>query len=174
VPMALCGAAVAVAALGWFARVVPIAPLTRSALIAGFAAGLVAYRVPRYEAPVVRVHPDLAAAIERAEGLVPDGDVIVTPERHLVFMAAWYTRREVRLDPRTVERARRWRLVPMAYMSPGLVGAIDRVRANGATIESLHTGNIDGVVLMREPVWDAVLGELDGPERDFYARWPTH
>jgi hypothetical protein len=135
-------------------------------------AGLALYRPGRYEAPVVRADPAMAAAVAAAR--VPAGDMIVCPERHLVFMTVWYTGVETRLDPASVPAARRWRLVPMSYMSENLVRAIDEAREAGRIATGLHRGNPNGLVLMPEATWDWVLGRLEGGERAWYQRWPTH
>ena len=101
-------------------------------------------------------------------------DVVVSPERHLVFMTVWYTGVETRLDPTSVPVARRWRLVPMSYMSENLVRALDEAREAGRIAIGLHRGNPNGLVLMPEATWDWVLGRLEGGERAWYQRWPTH
>src|SRR5690606_6261759 len=126
-----------------------------------------------YQAPVVRVHPDLAAAVEAARGRVPPGGVLITPERHIAFMAVWYTRVEARLRPEPVAPERRWRLIPMAYMSEHLARAIDEVREEQPVI-SLHRGHPLGLVLLPEATWRAVLSRLPLAERDHYRRWVTY
>ncbi|HEU5060825.1 MAG TPA: glycosyltransferase family 39 protein [Kofleriaceae bacterium] len=140
------------------------------------ATGIALYRPGRYEAPVVRADPDLAAAVAAAKGRVPAGDMIVSPERHLVFMTVWYTGVEARLDPESVPPARRWRLIPMSYMSESLVRALDDARAGEdvAPPISLHRGNRNGLVLLREPTWQWVLARLPAPEAETYRRWPVH
>jgi len=138
--------------------------------------GLALYRPGRYEAPVVRADPDLAAAVARAKGQVPPGDIIVTPERQILFMTVWYTGIETRLDPSTVPAARRWRLIPMAYMNEDLVRALDDARAApdvGPPL-SLHRGNPNGLVLLPEKTWEWVLARLPDAEARAYRRWPTH
>ena len=140
------------------------------------ATGLALYRPGRYEAPVVRADPDLAAAVARAAGQVPEGDRIVTPERQLVFMTVWYTGVETRLDPDSVPAAHRWRLVPMSYMSASLQRALDDARAAPGVAPplSLHRGNRNGLVLLREATWDWVLARLPPDEARGYRAWPTH
>jgi hypothetical protein len=140
------------------------------------ATGIALYRPGRYEAPVVRADPDLAAAIAGARGRVPAGDIIVSPERHILFMTVWYTGIETRLDPESVPAARRWRLIPMSYMSEHLVRALDDAReaAGVAPPISLHPGNRNGLVLLPEKTWEWVLGRLPTDEADGYRRWPTH
>ena len=138
--------------------------------------GIALYRPGRYEAPVVRADPDLAAAVEAARGRVPAGDTIVSPERHLVFMTVWYTGVETRLDPSSVPAKRRWRLIPMSYMSESLIRAIDEARAAPGVAPpiSLHRGNPNGLVLLPEVTWEWLLARLPAPEADAYRRWPVH
>ncbi len=138
--------------------------------------GIALYRPGRYEAPVVRADPDLAAAVAAARGRVPAGDMIVSPERHIVFMTVWYTGIEARLDPESVPAAHRWRLVPMSYMSGALLGALAAARSapGVAAPISLHRGNPDGLVLMPEATWEWILARLPDEEARAYRRWPTH
>jgi hypothetical protein len=140
------------------------------------ATGLALYRPGRYEAPVVRADPDLVAAVARAKGQVPAGDLIVTPERQILFMTVWFTGVETRLDPASVPAARRWRLIPMAYMSAALIRALDGARAApGVTPpRALHAGNPNGLVLLPEATWDWVLARLPAAEARTYRAWPTH
>ncbi|HEY8143896.1 MAG TPA: hypothetical protein VIG06_14525 [Kofleriaceae bacterium] len=140
------------------------------------ATGIALYRPGRYEAPVVRADPDLAAAVAAARGRLPAGAMIVSPERHLVFMTVWYTGVETRLDPDSVPADRRWRLIPMSYMSEALVGALDAARAapGVAAPISLHRGNPNGLVLLPEPTWTWILARLPPPEARAYRSWPTH
>ena len=140
------------------------------------ATGIALYRPGRYEAPVVRADPDLAAAVAAARGRVPPGDMIVSPERHLVFMSVWYTGVETRLDPASVPEARRWRLIPMSYMSEPLIRALDDARAapGVAPPVSLHRGNRNGLVLLPESTWRWILARLPAAEARAYRSWPTH
>jgi len=167
-----------------FAPLAVAAPLCASALLARcspawrmtilmLVIGAALVRPRGYQAPVVRVHPDLAAAVEAARGRVPPGGVLITPERHIAFMAVWYTRVEARLRPEPVAPERRWRLIPMAYMSEHLARAIDEVREEQPVI-SLHRGHPLGLVLLPEATWRAVLSRLPLAERDHYRRWVTY
>jgi hypothetical protein len=170
-PLALAAPAAAAAA----ATLVGLAPRWRmSALM--LLTGLALYRPTRYEAPVVRADPDLAAAVERARGRLPPAAVLVCPERHLLFMAVWYTGVEARLSAGSVPPARRWRLLPGHYMNDDLLAAIDRARsaAGVAPPVGLHAGNPDGLVLVPEETWRWVLAQLPPRSRVSYQSWPVY
>ena len=168
-PLALAAAAVAAAAL---ARLSPSARMTAVM----FAAGLVLVLPARYEAPVVRADPDLAAAVAAAARVLPPGAVVVAPERHIVFMTTWYTRAPASMRPGATPAARRYRLVPMSYMSEGLARALDDARsaAGVAPPVSLHRDHRNGLVLVAEPTWTWVLARLSPAERAHYRAWPVH
>lgn len=168
-PLAIA-AALATAALG--ARLSPMARMTTLMLLSGLAL----YRPGPYRAPVVQVHPDLAEAVASARGLIPAGDIIISPERHIVFMSTWYTRVETRLHPDEIPPERRWRLLPMAYQSQNLSRAINDARRQPDLPPpiSLHAGHPNGLVLLREATWQWVLTHLEGPERAHYQSWPTY
>lgn len=169
-PLALTAASVAAAAL---AR---LSPGARMATVM-FAAGLVLVRPARYEAPVVRADPDLAAAVAAAAAILPPGAVVIAPERHIVFMTTWFTRAPARLRPETTPPAHRYRLLPMSYMSDGLARAVDDARVAGAGVAppvGLHAGHRNGLVLVAEPTWEWMLGRLSPAERTYYSAWPVH
>ena len=152
-----------------------LSPMTRMTIVM-LVAGLALYRPGRYEAPVIQADPDLAAAVEAAHAHLAPGDVVVCPERHLVFMNVWYSGVETRLRPPTASTARVWRLIPMAYMSEGLHAALDAARAADGVAPpiSLHRGHRNAVVLLPEATWSWVLDRMSGPERAYYDAWPTH
>jgi hypothetical protein len=126
---------------------------------------------------VVDVHPAMQAGMRALDGLVPDGDVIIVPERHLMFMAAWYSGRATRLRPEPVAPARRWRLLPRAYISDELGHLMDRARtllpASLARPRGLHPGHENGLVLIPEATWQWFVDALPARESRFYQRWPT-
>ena len=70
----------------------------------------------------ILAHPAMVAAIQALH--VPDGDTVIVPERHIVFMVAWYTRADVQIRPEGIEPARRWRLLPLAWT--GLNSPLDK------------------------------------------------
>ncbi|HUS68720.1 MAG TPA: hypothetical protein VMZ28_29490, partial [Kofleriaceae bacterium] len=170
VPLAVLAPAVLARAA---ARLSPTARMTIVMLVAGLAL----YRPGRYEAPVVKADPDLAAAVQAAQTHLAPGDVVICPERHLVFMNVWYSGVETRLRPASeAPRGTQWRLLPMATMSEGLQAALDDARVAGgiASPISLHRGHRNGVVLLPEATWSWVLDHMSGPERAYYEAWPTH
>jgi hypothetical protein len=125
----------------------------------------------------VRVHPAMQAGIQAARGVVPDGEVIITPQRQLVFMVTWYTGADARLRPEPVPAERRWRLLPGRMIDPALAEAIDRARRE-APAElprpwGLHPNHRNGLVLMPEATWRWVLEQTPAPVRAHYERWVT-
>src|SRR5262249_8304268 len=118
VPMGLCAAAV----VGHLAAYVPKEARTIVPVV--FAAVWVAVQPPPRDAGIVRTHPALAlGAAALATDLPPDA-IVICPERHIVFMAAWYTGADVRLRPEGVPPDRAWRLLPLAFI--GKDSALDR------------------------------------------------
>jgi hypothetical protein len=128
---------------------------------------------------VVLAHPAMITAVMASSQYIPRGATVIGPERHILFMVAWYARAKVGLDPTRVPYAERVRLLPGAFIglapdSP-LGAALDRARTDPAvaTPISLHPRHRNGLVLVTEPTWDWLLTQLpDGP-RQYYARWPT-
>jgi hypothetical protein len=128
---------------------------------------------------VVRVHPAMQAAVRAVDGLVPPGDVVIVPERHIAFMVVWYTDADARLRPEPVPAARRWRLLPRARIHPALDAALDRARAHAAATgaiappRGLHPTHANGLVLIPEATWQWLMAELPPDVRAHYQRWPT-
>ena len=152
-------------------------PLTRAAIGLGLAGFIVAARPAAYTAPVVEQHPALVAAVRAADGAIPQGDAIVTPERRLAFMATWFTRRSAAQRPEAIETTRRWRLLPLPYMSGPLLRAIEAERASSSDaglIRSLHPHDPLGLVLIAEASWSRILSRLTAAERARYDAWPTY
>lgn len=169
VPMALCGGTVAGALLAH------LAPLGRAAVAVPFAVALVMARPSMPREGVVMVHPAMQAAVRGLDGVVPHGDIIIVPERHIAFMATWYSGSPVRLRPEPVPAERRWRLMPMALMSPELARAIDEARAQAHLTRprGLHPDHRNGLVIMPEATWQWILDQLPPGPRAHYQRWPT-
>lgn len=173
VALALCAAALAGVIGGCLSR-------ARVALVTvPFALAFLLARPAHSREGVVEVHPAMQAGMRALRGLVPEGDVIIVPERHLMFMAAWYSERATRLRPEPVAPARRWRLVPLAYMSDELARRIEHARSHTLAPASLvrprglHPGHEDGLVLVPEATWQWIVGGLSAGEARFYERWPT-
>ncbi len=171
-PLAIAGAV----ALGMLARMLPRA-WWRPGLLPMFATGwLVAQPATRDEG-VVRAHPALVAAVRALDGVIPRGDVVVVTERHIAFMAAYYPRVPVSLDPGSVPRAHRWRLMPLFFVGSG--SAIDRALLDARAVpglpppRGLHPRNPDGLVLVAEPTWEWVLAQLPARTRAWAQAWHT-
>jgi hypothetical protein len=150
--------------------------VTAAALaLAGFVA---AFRPPIYLPPVVEQHPALIAAVGAAADHVPATDVVITPERRLVFAYSFLAKGRAAQSPGAAPAAHRWRLIPMSYASPALIGAIEIARksapAGVARPISLHPYARDGLLLMTESFWQAALAALPDPERERYQRWPRY
>ena len=170
VPMALCGAICA----GALARI-----LARESVLFGLAAIIMVaqLRADRTEGEV-RTTPALVAAVEAATGHIPAGATVIVPERHILYMVAWYTRAPVRLRPEQVPFTRRLRMLGLTYVggpNGAVSAALDAARRD-PSIEppiSLHAGHRNGLVLLGEPTWNWVLAHLPADARANLARWPT-
>jgi hypothetical protein len=105
-PIALCGAALAGAARG----------RTAALVVVGVAAAIALVRPSRTPAAEITPHPAMVAAVAGLAAALPPDAVVITPERHLLFMAEWYGggRVDARLGAGAEQPGRRWRLVPMA------------------------------------------------------------
>ena len=128
------------------------------------AAAILMIQPARREEGVVRAHPAMVAAVRALDGVVPTGDTVVVSERHIAFMAAWFARVPVALDPSTVEPAHRWRLMPLAFVGNGspLDRALMAARAQPTLVppRGLHPRHPDGLVLVPEATWEWVLAQL--------------
>ena len=169
VPMALCGAIVAT----WLVGVTTL--LVRDGVLAVVAlAILIAMPRDRTQGKVV-AHPAMVAAIQALD--IPPGATAIVPERHLMFMVAWYTRAPARLAPDAVPRDQRVRVMPLAFIGAGspLDEALTAARAEPslAPPRGTHPRHPNGLVLVTEPTWEWVLARLPPPARDHFAAWPT-
>jgi hypothetical protein len=173
-PMALVAAAVVGAALARAPQ-----DLKLGGVIA-FAAVWVVAQPARHDEGVIRAHPAMVASMVAlgAEARdLPEDAVLVCPERHLVFMAAWYTRRDVRLRPERVAPEKRWRLVPLAFIGKGspLDDALLRARTQPGLSppRALHPRAANGLVLVPDATWLWALDQLPEPARSRFRKWRT-
>jgi hypothetical protein len=124
----------------------------------------------------IDVHPSMVSAIIALDGAhVPAEDTIIVPERHIVYMVAWYTRHAVRILPASVPPEHRWRLIPLAWIgfdSP-LEKALTAARAWPRPPLGLHPRHPNGLVLMPEATWERVLEALPANVRTRWSRWQT-
>ncbi|MGE0396578.1 MAG: hypothetical protein AB7T06_07680 [Kofleriaceae bacterium] len=145
-------------------------------LVAIALALLVAMPSRRIEGRIV-AHPAMVAAVQAMTGDVPAGDVVIVPERHIMFMVAWYTRIPVRLTADAVPEAKRWRAMPLAFI--GMGSPLDQLLMEARrepTIPSpigLHPRHPNGFVLVREATWRWLLDQMSPTARAHFAAWPT-
>ena len=103
---------------------------------------------------------------------------MIVPERHIVFMVAWYTRAPVTLRPEPIPYVHRVRLFGLVFIggagSP-LDRALDAARADPGVEPplGLHPSYRNGLVLVTEPTWAWLLAHLPDRERAHFAAWPT-
>jgi hypothetical protein len=146
--------------------------------LAALAAGLVALRQPgpRLEGEI-ETSPALVTACLALAGHVPPGATLIVPERHIAFMAAWYTGAAVALSPDRVPPWRRYRLLPLHFIGEG--SALDRLLVAARDAPGIapplgvHPRHPNGLVLVAEPTWLWALAQLPDRERAAYAAWPT-
>jgi hypothetical protein len=130
----------------------------------------------RVEGRIV-AHPAMVAAVHAMTADVPPGDVVIVPERHIMFMITWYTRIPVRLSPDAVPEGKRWRAMPLAFI--GLGSPLDQLLSEARrepTISApigLHPRHPNGFVLVREATWRWLLDQMSPDARAHYAAWPT-
>jgi 4-amino-4-deoxy-L-arabinose transferase-like glycosyltransferase len=171
-PMALVGAALVGAALARTPQDIKLGGVIAFAAIWAFA------QPARRDEGVIRAHPAMVASMVAlgAED-IPEDAVLVCPERHLVFMAAWYTRHDVRLRPERVAPEKRWRLVPLAFVGKGspLDDALLRARAEPGLSppRTLHPRAANGLVLVPDATWLWALDQLPEPARSRFRKWRT-
>jgi hypothetical protein len=175
VPLALCGAIVAAA----IARRISEAGWQRTAALAAVALVIVVAgsRRPRIEGRVL-AHPAMVSAVMAATPHIPAGTTVIVPERHIMFMTAWYTRAPVSLRPDAIPYGRRVRLLPLAFIGMGspLDEAIDAARRDSRLADpplGVHPRHRNGLVLVTEPTWDYLLASLPAEVRTHWARWTT-
>lgn len=125
----------------------------------------------------IMAHPAMVSAVHGVGEHVADGEVIIVPERHIMFMVAWYARDPIRLRADAVPRERRWRLMPLAFIGAGspLDDALMAARREPSLAPpiGLHPRHPNGLVLVREATWEWILDRLPPGARDHFASWPT-
>ena len=126
---------------------------------------------------VIRAHPSMVAATARLAGVLPPETVVVVPERHTAFMAAWYGRVNTRLrPPPAVDVDRTFRLLPGAAIRPGLWSALEDLRAHPvagvAPSLDLHAFHPNGLVLLAENTFfQYLVARLPTSELQWYRDW---
>ncbi len=125
----------------------------------------------------VITHPALVSAALEVADYAPSNATLIVPERHILFMVAWYARAKVALRPDDVPYAQRVRLVPLAFIGAGsrLDAALDSARKEAALAPPIgvHPRHRNGLVLVEEATWDWILTQLPDRSRHYYAAWPT-
>ena len=191
VPLALCAAIVAGAALDFARRTFTGALVRRGGLAepeqtAGWAEalavavvlGVLALRTPgtRSDGRVL-AHPAMIAAAQAMTARIPSGETAIIPERHLAFMVAWYARTQISIRPEPVPEARRWRVMPLYFI--GKDSELDRAlvasraRTDVPRPLGVHPLHPNGFVIVAESTWQAVLATLPENVRERWARWRT-
>ncbi len=169
VPMALCGAIVARALLRMKWITVP-----RAAIGAAIAAVIVMIHIggSRTDGRVL-THPALvssAAAIK-----IPDGGVAIVQERHIAYMVAWYARAPISMRPESIAPDRRYRVMPLAFI--GIDSQLDAellaARDRKLPLIGVHPLHPNGMVVVPEATWRAILDRITGLERFRLEAWPT-
>ncbi|HLL21429.1 MAG TPA: hypothetical protein VK427_04815, partial [Kofleriaceae bacterium] len=147
----------------------------RDVVLAAAALALAARASGRRDEGRIQAHPAMVAAVQSLGDRVPDGDTIIVPERHIVFMVAWYTRAAVQIGPAGVAPERRWRLLPLAWIGLGspLDAALLAARAEPDPPIGLHPRHPNGLVLVRESTYQRVLASLPPAVRAMWERWRT-
>lgn len=190
VPMALCGAiVVARMPTGPLAALVArlpgrVAALLRAVLrhgsvsrpVVAVTLALVVVLIhvgrDRSEGKVV-THPALIASAQAVA--LPEGGVAVVQERHIAYMVAWYARVPIALRPEVVAPEQRYRVMPLAFI--GADSQLDReliaARGRGLPVTGVHPLHPNGMVVVPEATWRAVLDRIVGPERWRLDAWPT-
>ncbi|NVB81836.1 MAG: hypothetical protein HOV81_25875 [Kofleriaceae bacterium] len=124
----------------------------------------------------VVAHPALVSGVIAATTKIPAGATVIVPERHILFMVAWYTRAPVSLRPELVPYPQRVRLLPLAFTGMGspLEHALDEARLQPDLDPpiGLHPRHHNGLVLVTERTWDWLMKDL-GPSAKPWIDWPT-
>jgi hypothetical protein len=183
VPLAVCAALLA----GVLAELVVAAPRDstgayrwqRDGVLALLAIVLVVRAPSERTEGRILAHPALVTALMAAQLQIPKGTTVIVPERHIMFMTAWYTRAPVALRPERVPYGRRVRLLPLHFIEMGspLEEAIDAARRDASVTDppiGLHPRHRNGLVLVTEVTWDWVLAAIrPQTARSYWERWRT-
>ena len=169
VPMAMCGAIVARAMLRirWLA--LPRGPI--GAVVAGLVV-MLHVGGSRTEGRVL-THPALVSSAAAVK--IPDGGVAIVQERHIAYMVAWYARATISMRPEPIAPERRYRVMPLAFIGMGsqLDAELLAARVREQPVVGVHPLHPNGMVVVPEPTWRAVLERIIGPERFRLEAWPT-
>ncbi|HEY5952047.1 MAG TPA: hypothetical protein VIV40_41405, partial [Kofleriaceae bacterium] len=176
VPLALCAAIVIDPLL---ARIKQLNHRERDLVAAGLALFLAIRPHAKPTEGMVLAHPAMVAAVMASAHQLPAGMTVIVPERHILFMVAWYARAKVSLRPDAVPIGERVRLMPGAFIGLGndspLEDALDRARGEPSIAPPVgfHPRHRNGFVLVTEPTWEWLLGQLPDGARRYFAAWPT-
>jgi hypothetical protein len=169
VPTALTAAIVARELLGGYRH--------RSTVLAALAVVLALVRRPTTDLDPIITHPALVTAAQALAGHVPPTTTLIIPERHLVFLIAWYTGAPTALRPDGIAADHRMRVLPLHFIGAG--SALDRALIAARAEPSLrpplgvHPRHPNGLVLVDEATWRWLLDRLPPGERAQFAAWPT-
>ncbi len=181
VPLALCAAVstrLLVAAVGRLATRLraPARAHALADLVLAVLACVLVIAIPARDDGRVDAHPAMVSAVQQLAPHVSPGAAVIVPERHTMFMVAWYARVPVRLRPESVPHDQRLRLLPGLFVGDGseLDRALDDARGvPGLRVIGVHARRANGLVLVDEPTWCWLLSRLSRAERWRYAAWPT-
>ena len=168
--LAPCAALVGSRALRW------AQPKIRTTLLASLTCGVLLLRPWHSDEGVIKAHPAMVEATARLAGVLPPEAVVIVPERHTAFMAAWYGRASTRLQPPPViDIGRTFRLLPGAAIRPGLWAELEELRAHPvagvAPPRDLHSLHPNGLVLLSENTFQYLVVRLPTSEMQWYRDW---
>lgn len=178
VPMALCAAIALRSALRFALPLVATDLNPARAIVCTLLVGVCMLRVPgfRTEGRVV-AEPGMVTASYALAGRIPDGDVVVVPERHIAYMLQWYAHVTISTRPEHVPIERRWRVMPRAFIGrdSSLYDAliVIRTRRDLPPVVGLHPRDANGLVLVPEVTWQYLVTRLPVSDREWFAAWPT-
>lgn len=175
-PWALCLAIVVGAALHE-ARAQLTTPGRQRAVVAAVVLACAAWIATRPLARpegVVHTDPDMVAAISAA-GSYFGRDYVIVSERHVGFMAQYYSVADVHLRTEPFPADHAWRMLTGNYIGKhrGLREAIEAVRAlpGVAPPIGVHPSHPMGIVIMPEATWQQVLPRVPEPAQSKLRAW---